>query len=42
MNLAIADDIALSSIISLKKDTLINSKIAVKVQEQNGRIHVQR
>ena len=32
-----ADDIALSTIVSLKKHALINTKIAVKAQEKDGR-----
>ncbi|MBI5226958.1 hypothetical protein HY988_00085 [Candidatus Micrarchaeota archaeon] len=42
MGLVVANDITLESVVSLKKDTLINTKIAVKVEERNGRIHVQR
>ncbi len=42
MNLTISDDIALSSVVTIKKDTLLNSKIAVKVEESSGRILVKR
>jgi hypothetical protein len=34
----VADDIALSTVVSLKKDALINSRIAIRAREKDGRI----
>jgi len=35
-----AEDIALSTVVELKKDTLLNTKVAVKIEEKDGRISV--
>jgi hypothetical protein len=36
----VADDIALSTVVSLKKDKLLNNRIAVKIEEKDGQIVV--
>jgi len=40
MGVEAADDIALSTVVALKKDSLINNKIAIKIEEKNGQIFV--
>jgi hypothetical protein len=38
MGVEAADDILLSTIVSLKKDNLINSRIAIKIEEKDGQV----
>ena len=38
MGVEAADDIALSTVVALKKDTLLNNKIALKIEEKKGQI----
>ncbi len=40
MEVEAADDIALSTVATLKKDKLLNNKIAVKIEEKNGQIFI--
>ena len=36
----VADDISLSTVVSLKKESLLNTRIAVKIEETNGQVLV--
>jgi len=38
MGVEAADDIALSTVVTLKKDILLNNKIALEIEEKNGQI----
>jgi len=40
LDIRVADDIALSTVVGLKKDSLLNTRIAVKIEEKNGQITV--
>lgn len=40
LGIAVADDIALSTVVSLKKESLLNTRIAVKIEEKDGQVLV--
>lgn len=40
LGVEVADDIALSTVVSLKKESLLNTRIAVKIEEKDGQVLV--
>jgi hypothetical protein len=40
LGVSVADDISLSTVVNLKKGSLLNTRIAVKIEERNGQILV--
>ncbi|MFN7991098.1 MAG: hypothetical protein U0R44_02975 [Candidatus Micrarchaeia archaeon] len=40
LGVAVADDIALSTVVELKKDSILNTRIAVKIEDKDGEIVV--
>ena len=40
LGVEVAGDIRLSTVLALKKDSLLNNKIAVKTEEKGGKIHI--